>query len=508
MLGTTRGDAHGAKTWGMLAAILALLAGSVPAAAQPASACPAPSAEWTMDDLLRVVQPMRHDLGGRLPLLLWNYPIAIGDNLLGYRAEGSLARWTRAAAQRGLALPVQIGWISTPAGALAQAQTVRELGLPLYLCVDELPGGNAGLYRNSKLWPLGPDLRRPHVRRWPCLPLTDAGQAAAGVRALMQEYRAAGLSPAGVFFEHEGFPHPWMGIYDAQRNDPRCAALYPPGTLDSETSFIQYVYALRSRVLSEAMADPVLAVFPPALVGNYDEWVSSKQIPYLANGGEALPPRTLGRLNMVTPRVYASPWYLHAYFCDVESVTPEQADPVYFNLLLNTLSTTNANQQPGQVSVPFVARDDPFDPLRKGDKPFGPGMSHAPYRELIRHALLRGTDGFYLYALGFPGSGVPTADAFGTIEDTRSVYDDLLAYREFLDQGQVMTYQTRDPHYRGPVWSGLRLKGQCLVRTFTMRDRPGRVRVEVFPGKQVELEAPREGATYLIGRDGVVQRVP
>jgi len=98
-------------------------------------------------------------------------------------ANGRLARWLKLAAERGLALPVQIGWVIwTPAGALAQAQTVRELGLPLFLCVDELPGGNRGLYRNNPLWPLGPDSRRPHVRRWPCLPLADAGEAAAGVR--------------------------------------------------------------------------------------------------------------------------------------------------------------------------------------------------------------------------------------------------------------------------------------------------------------------------------------
>ena len=503
-----------------LAVVLAALV-AAPAGAQTAGACTVPGGEWTMDSLTAAVQPMQHPLGGRLPLLIWNYPILLASHLGDARADGSLAKWLKLAADRGLALPVQVGWCNDAAGERAEAETTRDLGLPLYLCVDEMPGGNAGLYGGTKLFPLGPWAGHPHVHRWPCLPLANPSVAATGDRALMEQYRAAGLTVAGVFYDWEGFPHPWNGVYDAQRTCPRCAAHYPPGALDSEASFIQYVYGLRSRVLSAALADPVRAVFPRALVGNYDEWVSSARVPYLANGGETLPPRSLGQMNAIMPRVYASPWYLHQFFPEPTPlppsrggrgvsgpVTQEQADPVYFNLLLNTISTTNANKQPGQVSVPYLARDDPFDPLQEGDQRFGPGMSHAYYRELVWQALLRGTDGFYLYALGFPSSGVPTGEAWATIEDTRAVYDRVLAYRDLLDHGRVLTYQTHAPLYRGAVWSGLRGKDRCLLRVFHVGPGAARVRVEAFPGVRVTLTAAQPGASYLVDRQGGVERVP
>jgi hypothetical protein len=504
--------------------LLALLL-AAPAGAQTTGACTVPAGEWSLTSLAAVGQPMQHPLGGRLPLLIWNYPLTLAAALISAHADGSLARQLKLAADRGLALPVQVGWCNDGADALAEAEATRDAGLPLYLCLDQMPGGNAGLYGGTKLFPLGPWAGHPHVHRWPCLPLANPSVAAAGDRALMEQYRAAGLTVAGVFYDFEGFPHPWNGVYDAQRTCPRCAAHYPPGALDSEENFIRYVYDLRSRVLSVAMADPVLAVFPHALVGNYDEWVSTARVPYLDNGGAALPPRTLGRLNAIMPRVYASAWYLHQFFPELTPQPPsrggrggggkaagtpvsqEQADPIYFNLLLNTISTTNANKQPGQVSVPFLAREDPFDPLQTGGQRFGPGMSHAYYRELVWHALLRGTDGFYLYALGMPNSGVPAGEAWATIEDTRAVYDRVLGYRDLLDHGQVLSYQRHDPRYRGAVWSGLRGQDRCLLRVFHVGPGEARVRVEAFPGRWVTLTAGQPGASYLVDRRGKAERV-
>ncbi|HEY3396823.1 MAG TPA: hypothetical protein VGM19_04105 [Armatimonadota bacterium] len=467
-----------------------------------------PELTWSVESLAQVVQPLTHPLGGRLPLFLWNFPLPRDDTLVAMRADGRLRRDIETLTARGFLPTVEIGWDGTPAGALAMAQTLQEAGQPVFVIFANLPGGSRALYPSGGLRSLAPDANRAgKLRWWPCLPQADPTAAAAGVRGLLERFRDAGIKVAGVWFDYEGLPYPWAGVYEAQQRSAACRALYPAGVLEDDQRFIEYVYRLRSEALSRAMVDPVRQVFPGALVGNYDEWASSRATPYLANGGESLPPRDLGRFSAAMPRAYASPWYLHQFFPEAAAVTAEQADPIYFRLLLNTISSANANRQAGQLCVPFLARHDPFDPLQSGAARFGPGLSHRRYRELIWHLLLRGTDGFYLYPLGFPNSGVSMEDGFQTLEDTRAVYDQVLAQRRFLDEGRPMTEATAPPPQRGVIWSGLQRRHECLVRAFTLDNQAGEVTLSPWPRVTVTLAAPPEGATYLVRQDGRVVRV-
>jgi hypothetical protein len=458
---------------------------------------------WDMASLERVVRPMRHDPGGRLPLFLWNLPLPRDSALVEWRRDGRLATAIQALAARGIVPTVEMGWEWTPEGAMAMARGLQEAGRPVYLLIPQADLVERGAYRDTTVWGEGPDAsRRGAWRRWPCLPLADPRPAAEQVRQLLRPYADAGIPISGVWFDDEALPHPWNGVLEAQRGAPACRAHYPPGVLEGWRPFLRHAYELRTRLLSEALADPVHALFPGARVGNWAEAASSEAVPLVDERGNAYPALPWGRLDVVMPAAYANTANLPRHFAPHEPVTPERAGRVHLFLMLRTVSTANANKPPGVLSLPFVSRlvvDDPDPRVRVG-------LSPAWYRELLRHLLLRGSDGLYLFNLGYPGSPVTPAESFESVEDARAVYDELLAHREFLDRGRPMTHETPPLGSTGVLWSGLRLPDRCLVRTVSLGTASHTVTLEPFPGVRVTLDAPPGGATYLCHRDGTVKR--
>jgi hypothetical protein len=455
-----------------------------------------------MATFAQVVQPMRNDPRGRLPLFLWNVPLPRDSTLVKMRQDGTLRRAIDQLAERGIVPTVQMGWEWTPAGALAMAQTLREAGRPVYLLIPDAELVERGAYSDTAVWVTGPDTSIGGLeRRWPCLPLADPRPGAARIRDLIRPFKDAGIELSGVWFDDEALPHPWNGVYEAQKRSPDCGRQYPPGAIAEWLAFQGYVFGLRTDLQSAVMADPVHAIFPGARVGNYHEAASSAAVPFVDGGGNSYPPRSLGRLDALMPSAYANTLHL-ARHARAERPTQEAADRLYFFLLLRTVSTANANKPSGKVSVPFVSRfvrDAPSPAVRFG-------MSQRAYRELIRHVLLRGADGLYLFNLGYPGSPVTSAESFESVEDARAVYDELLAHREFLDRGHPMTYAVPTLDSLSVIWSGLCLPDRCLIRTVTLRAETQQAVLKPFPGLRVTLDAPSIGATYIVQRDGRVVR--
>jgi hypothetical protein len=343
------------------------------------------------------------------------------------------------------------------------------------------------------------------MRKWPCLPLADTRAGAAWVREQLRSYKEAGIKVNGVFFDDESLPHPWNGVYEAEAASPACRRHYPPGVLDAFNRFREYVMQLRIRVESEVMADPVHQMFPGAIVGNYGDYASGATA-YVDGNGTDFPPRDVGRMDAVMPAAYANTTLLPRFMKEGESMNQERADRIYLHMLLRTISTCNRNKPRGKLSIPFVSRAvrDNADPR------VAFGMSRAVYREMLRHVWMRGTDGLYLFNLGFPGSGVTARASLESLEDARSTYDEMLTWREFLRAGQPLNYEYPGPGGPAPVWSGLRLRDRALVRAFTpgvAASTASTVRVKPFPAVTVTLEAPPEGATYLVTATGRVERV-
>jgi hypothetical protein len=396
-----------------------------------------------------------------------------------------------------------MGWEWTPEGAMAMARTLQEAGRPVYLLIPQADLIERGAYRDTAVLSEGPDASRGGARRrWPCLPLADGRLTAERVQALLRPYRDAGIPVLGVWFDDEALPHPWNGIHAAQQASAECRGHYPAGVLDDWRRFWRYTYELRTRLLSDALADPVHATFPGARVGNWAEFASSEKVPVVDERGNMYPPRPWGRLDVVMPAAYANTANLPAHFAAQEPVTQERADRIHLTLMLRSLSTVNANKPAGVLSLAFVSRlvvDNP-------DPRFRFGLSRSLYREFIRHALLRGSDGLYLFNLGYPGSPVTPAESFASVEDARAVYDELLAYREFLDHGRPMTYNTPPLGHDGAFWSGRCVADRCLIRTVRLGVAGQSLVLSLFPGAQVELDAPWDGGTYLVHRDGRVER--
>jgi hypothetical protein len=459
-------------------------------------------ASWDMAALARIVSPMQHRLDGRFLLFLWNLPLPRNRELVAWRQDGRLQKAIDLLAERGIVPTVEMGWEWRPDGAMAMARTLQDAGRPVYLLIPEADLIERWAYRDTTVWSEGPDASRGGAwRRWPCLPLADARPTAERVQALLRPYRDVGIRVRGVWFDDEALPHPWNGVHEAQRASAECRRQYPPGVLDDWRRFWRHAYEMRTRLLSEALADPVHAVFPGARVGNWGEFASSEAAPIVDERGNVFPPRPWGRLDVIMPVAYANTANLPAHFAAHEPVTQERADRTHFPLMLRSLSTVNANKPSGVLSLAFVSRlvvDNP-------DPRFRFGLSRSLYREFLRHALLRGSDGLYLFNLGYPGSPVTPAESFESVEDARAVYDELLAYREFLDHGRPMTYDTPPLGHSGAVWSGRCRADRCLVRAFSL-EPPGRtVAIELLGGVRVSLAAPTSGATYVVRRDGTIE---
>ena len=99
--------------------------------------------------------------------------------------------------------------------------------------------------------------------------------------------------------------------------------------------------------------------------------------------------------------------------------------------------------------------------------------------------LLRGHDTFYLWC--------PSDES---VEETlllHEVYADVLEYREFLDEGEPVTFQV--PDSEGPVVSALRLGNRILVRR---TDFNGQGEPEALRIGESQISVPRIAGTCQI----------
>jgi hypothetical protein len=64
-----------------------------------------------------------------------------------------------------------------------------------------------------------------------------------------------------------------------------------------------------------------------------------------------------------------------------------------------------------------------------------------------------------------------------------------------------------EPTADGTVWSARRCGDQCLVRTFKLGKQTVPLEIEPFQGVSVTVEASPSGATYLIAKNGSIEKV-
>jgi hypothetical protein len=471
--------------WAVLALLLVLLGASSVLADAPAT-----GTAWDMESFVRIVGPMQHSISGRMPIMVWNLPLPLDDELVPMQRDGRLGRYIAQLAERGIVPTVNLGWQWSITGALTMARALQEGGRPVNILFPEPHLLEAHIYKSSTVGIVAPTaLSGGLVRRWPCFPEADAREAAELLRQQLQPFKDAGIDVHGVWLDDEGLPHPWNGAYFAQRLAEECRSRYPADVLASFGVFAEWTREFRASVFTEVVR-PSRELFPRARFGNYGDTTSGTASRF--------------SLDALMPALYANTRDLPAAF---PGGAPSQAavDGFYAGRLLRIFSESNSRKSPGKLSIPYVSR---FVPDNASSQ-YRLGMSQRAYRELLRHVWLRGADALFLFNHGFPTKPqIVTHEAsFASVEDARAVYDELLAHRLFLERGTPASFAVPKDLSRDALWSGLRVGEVCLVRATPPAGAAATVRVAAFDGAGVDLDVPAEGAYYLLSRDGKAQRL-
>jgi hypothetical protein len=287
-------------------------------------------------------------------------------------------------------------------------------------------------------------------------------------------------------------PLEWNRAWDAAKRCQRCRENIPQ--IDNFLQYQQVLRDLRSDLQRDAYAEPLLARFPAALVGNYaiyphngfrywydyfEKYVQGQpalldqkaRYRHWANEFEST------GYTFAMPVVYTWSWTYKWYDFSVPDYR------WFYNMLL-VASNAGRHTSPNTPIISFVhwhttVPSDPPDPEIQEMSPWA-------YQELLWHMLLRGVDTFFLWCT--------EQEQAREVELLHPVWAAAQQYGGFLEDGTPITFDV--PRQPGTVVSGLRLGDRILVRRtdFTPRSET----VEIFvDGKPVQIP-PAKGACQMV----------
>lgn len=439
---------------------------------------PAPEkVEWYR--ALTSLPPLKHARGSRWPLVLWQ---GVGFQPLSRRQIGALM-------DRGI---VQHLRLTSP--DVEAARALAAAGAPVILMEGAggaWPYSTVGAGRSWRLqFPAG--ARVPDD--WRNLPdptrLSGWRESGVSIRRQLQQYKSRGINVDAVWLDYEGAL--LRDDYPALKASTAASRL-PPGTLASDQHYQDYRRTKWLRHLSRYVAEPVRQVYPGVSVTNWVVTASSRADPVLSWTDWPHPPSPPMAFTDTNPIAYGIDTYFLSAWPPGEAINRENVDRFYTHLLLRQVSADAFNRgQEGRHAgaVVWVARWVP-------DHPGGhvPVMSRAAYREALRHIWLRGADAMEDFN---PARKGYERYAVEEVEDVQQVYDEMLAYRDFLEHGKVMNYEVPDKQDALVMWSGLRLGDRALVRLTNLGARQKRAYICLTDDWCVNLPVPRRGRTYVL----------
>jgi hypothetical protein len=342
---------------------------------------------------------------------------------------------------------------------------------------------------------------RPHA-----CPLLFRGwhNRAMAVRAMLEEFRAAGVVLDAAWLDWEFEPWWTESRWEQSRHCTRCRELFPPAVLADANRYRDFIVQLRQKLYSTYLAAPILEAYPRCRVTNWAVVYSSPERPALHYWGRfRFPPMDAGLFTALNPVAYGNDIYhkLHwqRAWDDPDNTPLDQVhmDRLYTHIMLAQVSDNAWNEarwQRMELCAPWVARYCP-----DVNDPKIPILSRARYREILRHIWFRGADTMQIFnAHRKQHPAIATEE----VEDAVAVYDEVLALRPFLDRGDVLNTVVPTPMEDGPVWSGLRNGKQAVVRAFTQGSQ--HVSFSCRPwadGPHVQLSAPPDGQTFILTLD-------
>jgi len=461
---------------------LAAWAAGIPAS-EDAALYPEPGGaaqvDW-LETLTGSLPTLAHERGRRWPLVIWD----------GVGFEPLAPRQARALLERGIAQHLRLR-----APDIAAARVLEEVGAPVILMEGEGGAWPYDTVGRDAAWrlqfPDGAEVPR-HWRR-----LADPTRLAGWRRARdltrerLERYQARGIEVDAVWLDYEGAL--LYDDYEAVRASTAASHLHP-GLLASERRYRKYRRVHWLSRLSRYLAAPVRRVYPGASVTNWVVMLSSATHPVLSWTDWRHPPSPPLFFTDTNPIAYGIDTYFHQAWPAGHAITRESVDRFYTHLLLRQVSRdarNRARRRPDMGAVVWVARWVPDDSDRGA-----PVMSRAAYREALRHIWLRGAGAMQVFN---PLREGYERYAVEEVVDAQQVYDEMLEYRQFLDEGEVMHFEIPDNRTPGVLWSGLRRDDRAVVRVTSLGAASRRLRICPDDAYCRTLTVPRQGGwTYVL----------
>ncbi|MBF0177094.1 MAG: hypothetical protein HQL63_09640 [Magnetococcales bacterium] len=414
------------------------------------------------------IPPLKHLRGERFPLILWE---SGGHGVLPPDVVRMLL-------ERGLTRTIRLDSKQIPA-----ALALQKAGSPVI--VLDARGG---------IWPYKGENR--DGKSFSPGDLTEWARAADGFRTTLRAFRQAGVKVDAFWLDFEGQPS--MAAYDMVQGTPAFRELLPRKALSSRKDFLHFRRQFWVNLMSTYVAAPIREFYPKASITNWVMTLSSPERPVRDWYGEPHPPLGPTLFTATSPVAYAIDTAWISEWRQEDPRDQEHVDRFFMHVMLRQVSDNGWNlqrQAPYMQVIPWVARWVPDHPKQKI-----PIMSREAYREALRHLWLRGVDGMQVFN---PVHAGHWDRAIAEVSDAVAVNDEMLAYKDFLDQGEVLHFAYPGPRETGLIWSGLRLDDQAVVRLYDQSGVAGKHTLEIWPGQATVLELPEgSGSTFLVQRSG------
>ncbi len=435
------------------------------------------------------IPPLRHGRGDRWPLILWDS--------VGYEPLPAEAIHTLLA--RGITQHIHLNEAMIPV-----ARALQAAGSPVVIMEGKSGVWPYNLVQDKAEWAhqYPEDLQVPRQWRETPSPTRFRGWAVAAdrIRVTMEKFREAGVTVDAVWLDYEGEPS--MANYHAALLSPSTRGLLPPEVLMDEDAFYRFRRQLWVQLLSAYVAAPVREVYPQVSVTNWVATLSSPENPPYGWANLPHPPLGPSLFTATCPVAYAIDTAFLNNWKSEYPLDQRHVDQLFMHVMLRQVSADTYNRMrmaPYLDSIPWVARWVWDQPGQKA-----PVMSRAWYRESLRHLWLRGIDGMQVFNPVRPGYA---AMAIYEIIDASAIYDEVLAYRDFLERGEVMNLKYPAAQDDGVLWSGLLLGDEAIVRIFSQGPSDTVIELEPWEGYKLELNAVKQGATYHLSLNRAGKRV-
>ncbi len=445
-----------------------------------------PRFSW-YDTVLERIPPLKNPRGDRWPLIAWE----------GFSFQPQPPEYYRQLLRRGLTQHIRL-----EAGMIETALAIQRAGSPVIAMEGASGAFPASLAGEPAAWAHQlDDGYKPAEYVRPC-PSIHAGWAkfADQLRATLRQFRDRGAPIDAVWADWEGDPLYGADRYEQARHCKRCRAILPAKVLASDAAFTDYTARKFYELFGAYYVAPVLEYFPKCSVTDWLAQPSTPEEPQPGWGGKPghvyMPPL----VTAYNPTAYGAASWVWKSRKPADRRDQEHVDQVYTNLLLRHVSLAGslaARWTPEKELIPWVARW-----VSEAPETGFPVMSRPRYREVLRHLWLRGVAGMQVFSpriKDFEDMALPE------LEDATTVFGELLAFREFLDRGEVLNREVPREQADGVVWSGLRLGDRAVVRVFKQGRGRTKQRVRPWGGAGFRLEAGGTGATYLLSKDGTFQ---